>query len=128
MSKGSHRRPSSVPTDQVKDNYEDIFGAKPPNIMSNKDRASVGLPSDGEQPPTAPTIPVPCRSCASSDTYVDGGRVFCNECLHNGPFWIGPGYRGEYSCPHGVGHGNHVHGCCGYQCCSRPDFPLRRNK
>ena len=38
-------------------------------------------------------------------------------------FWIGPGYRGEYNCPHGVGHGNHVHGCDG--CCSRPDFPLR---
>jgi hypothetical protein len=38
-------------------------------------------------------------------------------------FWTGPGYRGEYSCPHEVGHGNHVHGCDG--CCQREDFPLR---
>jgi hypothetical protein len=39
------------------------------------------------------------------------------------PFWTGPGYRGEYQCPHGVGHGNHIHGCDG--CCERPDYPLR---
>lgn len=39
------------------------------------------------------------------------------------PFWTGPGYRGEYNCPHGVGHGNHTHGCDG--CCSRDDFPLK---
>lgn len=38
------------------------------------------------------------------------------------PFWTGPGYRGEYNCPHGVGHGNHDHGCDG--CCGRDDFPL----
>jgi hypothetical protein len=38
------------------------------------------------------------------------------------PFWTGPGYRGEYNCPHGVGHGLHVHGCDG--CCGRADFPL----
>lgn len=42
------------------------------------------------------------------------------------PYWNGPGYRGEYSCPCGVGHGNHVHGCCGKACCTRDDFPLRR--
>ena len=40
------------------------------------------------------------------------------------PFWVGPGYRGEYNCPHGVGHGNHVHGCDG--CCQRDDFPLNK--
>lgn len=39
-------------------------------------------------------------------------------------FWEGPGYRGEYTCPHGIGHGNHVHGCDG--CCQRNDFPLQR--
>jgi len=38
------------------------------------------------------------------------------------PYWTGPGYRGEYQCPHGVGHGNHIHGCDG--CCQLPDFPL----
>lgn len=41
------------------------------------------------------------------------------------PYWTGPGYRGEYTCPCGVGHGNHVHGCCGLHCCSREDYPLR---
>jgi hypothetical protein len=40
-----------------------------------------------------------------------------------GPFWVGPGYRGEYICPHGCRHGNHIHGCDG--CCSRDDFPGR---
>lgn len=40
-----------------------------------------------------------------------------------GAKWTGPGYRGEYSCAHGVGHGNHTHGCDG--CCARKDFPLR---
>jgi hypothetical protein len=34
--------------------------------------------------------------------------------------------RIEYICEHGVGHGNHVHGCDG--CCSRPDFPLNKKK
>jgi len=37
-------------------------------------------------------------------------------------FWRGPGYRGEYQCPHGVGHGRHIHSCDG--CCKRWDFPL----
>ena len=32
--------------------------------------------------------------------------------------------RVEYICEHGVGHGNHVHGCDG--CCSREDFPLNK--
>ena len=31
--------------------------------------------------------------------------------------------RREWNCPHGVGHGNHVHGCDG--CCGRADFPGR---
>jgi hypothetical protein len=39
-------------------------------------------------------------------------------------FWTGPGYRGECTCPHGVGHGDHIHGCCESGCCGRADFPL----
>jgi hypothetical protein len=31
--------------------------------------------------------------------------------------------RQEWLCPHGVGHGNHVHGCCQNGCCSRADYP-----
>jgi hypothetical protein len=42
----------------------------------------------------------------------------------DGPYWQLSGYRGEWSCPHGVGHGNHIHGCDG--CCQRADFPGRR--
>lgn len=38
------------------------------------------------------------------------------------PFWT-PRRRGEWGCPHGVGHHNGVHGCDG--CCGREDFPLR---
>ena len=40
------------------------------------------------------------------------------------PYWTGPGYRNEYQCPHGVGHGNHIHCCDG--CCQREDFPLNK--
>ena len=29
--------------------------------------------------------------------------------------------RMEWLCEHGIGHGNHIHGCDG--CCSRDDFP-----
>lgn len=41
------------------------------------------------------------------------------------PYWTRSGYRGEYNCIHGVGHGKHIHGCDG--CCSLPDFPLNDN-
>jgi hypothetical protein len=34
--------------------------------------------------------------------------------------------RNEWKCEHGVGHGNHIHGCDG--CCSRGDFPGRLTK
>jgi len=55
-------------------------------------------------------------------------NVFGKKKLNNSEdnkdnFWTYSGYRGEYSCPHGVGHGNHIHGCDG--CCQRDDFPLR---
>jgi hypothetical protein len=43
-------------------------------------------------------------------------------------YWTDPGYRGEFNCPHGVGHGNHIHGCCEEQCCQRADFPLRKDR
>lgn len=39
------------------------------------------------------------------------------------PYWIKSGHRGEWNCPHGVGHGNHVHGCCRERCCTRDDYP-----
>lgn len=36
--------------------------------------------------------------------------------------------RIEYVCEHGVGHSNEVHGCCGYSCCRRKDYPLKKGK
>jgi hypothetical protein len=36
--------------------------------------------------------------------------------------------RIEYICEHGVGHGNHIHGCCVSNCCSRDDYPGRNKK
>ena len=39
------------------------------------------------------------------------------------PFWTRSRYRGEYVCEHGIGHGNHIHGCDG--CCQRADYPLK---
>lgn len=51
------------------------------------------------------------------------GFIFNTE-----PIWTSSGYRGEYTCPCGVGHGNHVHGCCGEQCCQRNDYPLRAER
>lgn len=51
----------------------------------------------------------------------------CNKCKKG--FWQdGPRADGrmEWTCPHGVGHGNHVHGCCGSGCCSREDYPGRK--
>ncbi|KKN58731.1 hypothetical protein LCGC14_0549090 [marine sediment metagenome] len=51
------------------------------------------------------------------------GFVFNDE-----PIWRESGYRGEYTCPCGVGHGNHVHGCCGERCCRRDDYPLKAER
>ncbi len=34
--------------------------------------------------------------------------------------------RMEYMCPHGIGHGNHTHGCDG--CCQRNDYPGPKEK
>lgn len=44
-------------------------------------------------------------------------------------FWWptpGPDARGEWICPHRVGHGEHIHSCDG--CCSRDDYPGKRGK
>lgn len=40
------------------------------------------------------------------------------------PFWdknLRADGRIEWDCPHGIGHGNHPHGCDG--CCDRDDYP-----
>jgi hypothetical protein len=47
----------------------------------------------------------------------------------DGAEWIeSPGLYGrmEWNCPHGIGHGNHIHGCDG--CCQREDYPGLKEK
>lgn len=63
---------------------------------------------------------VPADEDGRGDVHAEGQKPEGGD-----SFWTQTGYRGEWACPHGVGHGNHVHGCCGYGCCSRDDFPLR---
>ena len=60
------------------------------------------------------------------ETAADASPPVASEAIEErDPYWVLSGYRGEYLCSHGVGHGNHVHGCCQENCCTRPDFPLR---
>lgn len=43
------------------------------------------------------------------------------------PYWVKTGYRDEWACPHGIGHGieNPIHSCCAERCCQRDDYPLK---
>jgi len=36
-------------------------------------------------------------------------------------YWIKRNYRNEWTCEHGIGHGNHIHGCDG--CCRGENYP-----
>jgi hypothetical protein len=108
------------------ENFERVFGIKKFNIMSNEDRKELIYDRDGK-----------IGRNISSDRY-DSGNIYetCQDAsgqkrrsktkTKTETFWTGPGYRGEYSCPHGVGHGNHIHGCCQERCCTREDFPPRK--
>lgn len=128
MSKGSGRRPCQIPRAQEEARWEHVFGKKKLNVMSDEDRKMMSLrevlrltASDGVHDDR--------NRDAGGDVPTDGheGRSLHAEGQDpemQGPFWTGPGYRGEYTCPHGVGHGNHIHGCDG--CCARADFPLNR--
>jgi len=107
--KGDKRRPCFVSKEQYDRNFEAVFGKKKLNVMSDKDYAEMMLEK---------------LEMCDRDREVSR-NILCESCnTERSPFWVGPGYRGEYECPHGVGHGNHIHGCCGFRCCSRDDFPL----
>ena len=137
MSKGSWRRPCDKR--RFDENFEDIFGKKKLNVWDN--------PSSEEEPDEIQRDPrngardrIDGRGAASVPQESGGGtdpqaaepvespqeRNLREKRADGTPFWHGPGYRGEYTCPHGVGHGNHVHGCCPESCCQRDDFPLRK--
>ena len=53
-------------------------------------------------------------------------RYLLDFVFNTDPIWEKSLYRNEYICPCGVGHGNHIHGCCSKHCCSRDDFPLSK--
>jgi hypothetical protein len=40
--------------------------------------------------------------------------------------WTNSGYQNEIICTHGVGHGHHIHGCCG--CCTLQSYKEARKK
>lgn len=112
MGKGSSKRPSSISRADFEAKWAAAFGPRErefPTIMPEEDRRNDEMAKAWEDEDWVPVS-------------VDGPE----EELERDPYWNGPGYRGEYSCPCGVGHGNHVHGCCGKHCCTRDDFPLRR--
>ncbi len=130
MGKGDWRRPCQVPKEEADANFERVFGKKKLNVMSDEDReAMVGDPwgrgtdiANDRDREAGGDVPADGHDSGNLPTQ---GKTLETEGPHDN-FWIGPGYRGEYQCPHGVGHGNHIHGCDG--CCSRPDFPLRGKK
>lgn len=135
MSKGSSRRPCQVPREQEEAAWERVFGKKKLNVMSDEDRGMMSLKeilrvtaSDGvhDDRDRETGGDVPADGHDSQDLHGAGVPIVAggDEIPERVPFWIKPEPWGEYYCPHGVGHGNHVHGCDG--CCARTDFPLNR--
>jgi len=121
VGKGDNRRPCLVPKEQYNQNFESVFGTKKLNVMSEEERQELNRDRDREAGGDVPT-----DGHEGRDLHAATGRNDASDepsSWEDGPFWQGPGYQGEYTCPHGVGHGNHIHGCDG--CCSRPDFPLK---
>lgn len=129
MGKGSARRPCFISKDHFDANFERVFGKKKLNVMSREDKIKLygeayvrefendrdretggNVPADGHEGLGLHGKGVPVA--AAGDEIPE--RVL---------FWKGPGYRGEYTCPHGCGHGNHIHCCDG--CCERDDYPLK---
>lgn len=129
MGKGDWRRPCQVPKEEADANFERIFGKKKLNVMSDEDREQIDKEDTFLDRDREIGGDVPADGHEGRDLHAAAERNDTDEepsSWEDEPFWQGPGYRGEYTCPHGVGHGNHVHGCDG--CCSRPDFPLRDKK
>jgi len=126
MSKGSGRRPCQLTREEEEQQWIDAFGPRPiPNVMSDVDRESLKdyltelhNREDSNDRDREAGGDVPSDGHESRNLHAEGTNPEMQ-----GPFWIGPGYHDEYTCPHGVGHGNHIHGCDG--CCSREDFPGR---
>jgi hypothetical protein len=137
MSKGSNRRPCQLTRAEEEQRWLDAFGPRPiPNVMLDVDRLELELREfdqvlGDEQEKRHDQDreiggEVPADEYDGRYLHVEGIPIVAggNESLLQGcAFWQGPGYRGEYTCLHGIGHGNHIHGCDG--CCQRDDFPLK---
>jgi len=142
MSKGSRPRPCDKK--RFGENYDRVFGAKPLNIWNDappkEDSNEVqGNTGDGtrDSADSGRASSVPQEPGGAPDSQTEApvepsprGNRQAPPGMHplDTDYWTWSGYRGEYTCPHGVGHGNHIHGCCEEQCCQRDDFPLRKDK
>jgi hypothetical protein len=77
-----------------------------------------GSPKRKPQPPREKPLPEPTPF---------GSPAFIGPKWPLGGSWtggLGVGYRDEFNCAHGTGHGPHIHGCDG--CCRRPDYPYNK--
>lgn len=132
MGKGSGRRPSSISRSDMASKWDAAFGpraietaATPRSAYHEEDQQlrDQAYCAYCHRPVEGPEFSVctGCAKCLEDDRIMDPVEAKSER----DPYWIKSSHRGEYTCPCGVGHGNHVHGCCGKSCCSRPDYPLR---
>lgn len=143
MSKGSHFRPYNK--QRFDENYARVFGPKKLNVWQSapsKEETPSGIQgdtkdgmrdwSDGGRTAQVPQEPGGVLDSQAAEPVASPPRGNRQAPPGKHPLdtdhWTWSGYRGEYTCPHGVGHGNHIHGCCEERCCTRADFPLRKDK
>ncbi len=140
MSKGSRPRPCNK--QRFDENYNRVFGSKklnvwrdaPPKGDSDGIQGSAGDGTrdraDSRRVTGMSQEPGGASDSQAAEPVASPPRGNCYPPLGEHPldtdYWTYSGYRGEFTCPHGVGHGNHIHSCDG--CCSRDDFPLRKDK
>lgn len=136
MSKGSRPRPCNK--QRFDSEYERIFGKRKLNVWEEPPDGIQGDPGDGAcdqadggQDSSVPVEPAPGGADPEATELVASSRLGTRRTVRikkpkDTDYWTYTGYRGEYACPHGIGHGNHFHSCDG--CCKRDDFPLKERK
>lgn len=78
-------------------------------------------------------VEIVCSVCSNPWELMDEGTpdVGCAHCGAELAYWQpSPRASGrmEWTCPCGVGHGDHVHSCCPEGCCQRDDYPGRKER
>ncbi len=142
MSKGSRPRPCNK--QRFDENYARVFSPKRLNVWRDAPPKEVpdgiqGNTGDGtrDRADSGRIAQVPQEPGGQLDSQVEGPmaspplrnrRAALDKHPLDTDYWTYSGYQGEFTCPHGVGHGNHIHGCCEEHCCTRADFPLRETK